>query len=231
METGEIQITWFSQAKQGQEWYFTNNNEKPKAQHDLSNCYINTRETFNWKKSRKPRMGVWIIATIPVSQSCNCKCHPGFNRSNSSLGSACTRHRASPVSKGHQTMVLSTEAAHVTNVPRAPHTSNQKCHTADFFLPTFPQEHPPTPSSLSRRMKALTLSSWTAMNSWVSKLHTTGQVRICPCLTDQQPRGFWSEIYRVRTKTLQFKCNMWKTTLGTSLMTERKCEAATPDLN
>lgn len=134
--------------------------------------------------------------------------------------------------KGHQTVVLSTEDAHVTNVLRAPHTHIQPEMSHCWFAPTYiPSGGPSTSSFPLKKGEALTLSSWTAMYSWVSKLHTTGQVRICPCLTDQQPRGFWSEIYRGRTKTLQLKYNIWKITLGTSLMTERKFKAATPALN
>lgn len=57
METGELEMAWFSQAMQGQEWYFINNNEKPKAQHDLSKCYTYTRKLLTVKQEQKNKEG------------------------------------------------------------------------------------------------------------------------------------------------------------------------------
>lgn len=72
-------------------------------------------------------------------------------------------------------------------------TFSQKSSAANFFLIYIHSENSLQPFFPLRKIKDLTLSSWTAIYSWVSKLHTTGHVIICPCLTDQQPSGFWSE--------------------------------------
>lgn len=43
-----------------------------------------------------------------------------------------------------------------------------------------------------------TFKSETATYSWVLVLKTAGQVRVCPCLTDQLPSGFWSDTWDTR---------------------------------
>lgn len=40
-----------------------------------------------------------------------------------------------------------------------------------------------------------TFKSETATYSWVLVLKTAGQVKVCPCLTDQLPSGFWSDTW------------------------------------
>lgn len=141
--------------------------------------------------------------------------------------SVCRRHWESPVCKGppdHRAQHRS------CSCHQCAHTFHQKCHTADPFLPTFPQEDPPNPFSpkagwrLSPCRHELQCTrgfqSCTRQDRWES-------ARVWPTNSPgaSDPRS------AARTKTLQLKWNTWKTTVRTSLMTERKGETATSDLS